>query len=276
MVSLIVPYRLAFTEEDPPGWVIAYFAIDCFFFFDILLCFFTTFQDKESMQEITDRKEIAMAYIRGWFFIDLFSVVPFDYVLAAGNFNQLLRFAKIGKLYKLIRMTRLAKVFKLLKSKKNVISQFTFMMKINSGLERLIFFSIFFFFFFHISACMFVVCAQIEGHRNSWLNPEVQQLPATEQYIMSCYFVVTTISTVGYGDISANTNAERIFCMFLQFIGVSSFTFMSGALSSIISNYDSSQAALQEKLLFLNKLRTTYSIPNDLYLEINKALKYDN
>lgn len=79
-----------------------------------------------------------------------------------------------------------------------------------------------------------------------------------EQYLLAIYFVVTTISTVGYGDISATTTPERIFVICLMLFGVSFFSFMSGALSSIISNYDSSQAELQEKLLFLNKLRSTY------------------
>lgn len=58
-------------------------------------------------------------------------------------------------------------------------------------------------------------------------------------YITSCYFVVTTMSTVGYGDISAGTRAERVFCTLLMFIGVVSFNFISGALASIISSYDS-------------------------------------
>lgn len=86
----------------------------------------------------------------------------------------------------------------------------------------------------------------------------VLSLTPIEQYIMSMYFVVTTIATVGYGDIGPKTTAERVFVIGLELFGVSFFSFMSGALSSIISNYDSSQAALQEKLLFLNKLKQTY------------------
>jgi hypothetical protein len=57
-------------------------------------------------------------------------------------------------------------------------------------------------------------------------------------YIMSVYFTLTTVCTVGYGDILATTEWERMYCIVLMLVGVSAFTFISGALSSIISNYD--------------------------------------
>jgi len=40
--------------------------------------------------------------------------------------------------------------------------------------------------------------------------------------------VLTTTATVGYGDISPTTSAERIFSMMLMFIGVVSFSFLAG------------------------------------------------
>jgi len=69
-------------------------------------------------------------------------------------------------------------------------------------------------------------------------------MEVADQYVMSLYFIVTTISTVGFGDISGTTMVERIVVIFLMLFGVTFFTFMSGALASIISNYDTSQAAL--------------------------------
>jgi len=59
-------------------------------------------------------------------------------------------------------------------------------------------------------------------------------------YILSAYFTVTTVATVGYGDITPVNTNERVFCIVLMVVGVSSFTFVSGALSSILSSYDQS------------------------------------
>jgi len=57
-------------------------------------------------------------------------------------------------------------------------------------------------------------------------------------YVTAVYYTVTTISTVGYGDISGTNNLEKIICCFLMVMGVFFFSFSSGSLTSIISNYD--------------------------------------
>lgn len=68
---------------------------------------------------------------------------------------------------------------------------------------------------------------------------------------------------------------ERLYGCALMLIGVLSFTFISGALSSILSSYDIKQAALQEKVLQLNKLRMHYYVPDALYQDIRSALNFD-
>ena len=68
------------------------------------------------------------------------------------------------------------------------------------------------------------------------------------------YFTVTTILTVGYGDIRAYSNEEKLFCIFLMLIGVLSFSFATGSLSSIISNYDHKEALVKEKIATLNQI----------------------
>ena len=56
--------------------------IDFIFLLDMILTFFTTITDKNSMLELTDKKAIAKDYIRTWFIIDLVSIFPFDEISA--------------------------------------------------------------------------------------------------------------------------------------------------------------------------------------------------
>ena len=53
-------------------------------------------------------------------------------------------------------------------------------------------------------------------------------------YVASYYFTMTTLTTVGYGDIKGHTVIERVVCIFLHLIGVLSYSFASGSLTSII------------------------------------------
>jgi hypothetical protein len=57
-----------------------------------------------------------------------------------------------------------------------------------------------------------------------------------ELYITSLYFIVTTIMTVGYGDIHAVNISEKLLSILLMLIGVVSVSFATGAISSIISD----------------------------------------
>ncbi len=60
--------------------------------------------------------------------------------------------------------------------------------------------------------------------------------------------------TVGYGDIAAANTFERAYVVLLMLIGVVTFSFTTGALSSIITSYDSSQAKLKEKMATLRDI----------------------
>lgn len=68
-----------------------------------------------------------------------------------------------------------------------------------------------------------------------------------EVYIQSFYFTVTTMTTVGYGDMSANTMNEQLFCILLMVLGVIVFTTISGALSSVMTNFDVTSAEQAEQ-----------------------------
>ena len=95
-------------------------------------------------------------------------------------------------------------------------------------------------------------------------------------YIAALYFTFTTITTVGFGDISGGTEDEQIVCIIVMLIGVISFSFATGTLSSILSNIDSQKAKLKQKLGLLHEIKQEYGISNALYDDLRQALKYDH
>ena len=73
-------------------------------------------------------------------------------------------------------------------------------------------------------------------------------------YSLSFYWTITTITTVGYGDVSGKNPTEWVFCSLMMVIGVISFSFANGSLASILSNYDEQNAELLERINILNKV----------------------
>jgi len=93
--------------------------------------------------------------------------------------------------------------------------------------------------------------------------------------VTSIYFTVTTITTVGYGDISGIKAKEKIFCILIMVCGVIAFSFASGSLASIIQNYDTQNAKMAEQLNILNKIYRDYCLPLDLYTRLRKSVKFN-
>ncbi|OHT13164.1 cation channel family protein [Tritrichomonas foetus] len=80
---------------------------------------------------------------------------------------------------------------------------------------------LFFILVVHIYACIFYLIAHIQGINTSWLQEYVQLGFTTDQlYVVCLYFVLTTIFTIGFGDLHPSTSAERIICIFLEVTGV--------------------------------------------------------
>ena len=93
----------------------------------------------------------------------------------------------------------------------------------------------------HIFGCIWIFIGRtmIELGSISWISEgEFENQTAPELYATSYYFTMTTITTVGYGDIHGTCSVEKIVCIFLHLVGVLSYSFLSGALTSIIFNYD--------------------------------------
>ena len=95
-----------------------------------------------------------------------------------------------------------------------------------------------------------------------------------DTYLVSIYFVITTITTVGYGDLSATSPTERIFGIVLMLLGVIGFSFATGVLSSIISNYDNEDARYTAQLAILERLHKTYHdrFPLELLTKLRKTI----
>ena len=118
---------------------------------------------------------IAKAYIKSWFLLDLFAVIPtqvFEINTEGGtsNVNKLLRLARLPRLYRLLRILRLIKIFKILQTY-DTIQTLTDKIKLNAGVTRMIFTLIFAFFSVHLISCFWFLAAKFDDlNPNTWVS----------------------------------------------------------------------------------------------------------
>ena len=83
-------------------------------------------------------------------------------------------------------------------------------------------------------------------------------------YTVSFYFTVTTITTVGYGDISGSNSSEKYVSNFIMVLGVILFSLISTAITTIIQNYDNINIEEQEQRAILDKIISKYRLSKKL------------
>lgn len=114
--TFTTPIDLAFSRlsEENPSFSTFNYTLDFFFVLDIIVMFNSAIQD-EYFNIIDDRKDIAIDYLKCWFFIDVVAIIPLDLLITTNDLNSLIRITRAGKLYKLIKITRLVRLLKVIK-----------------------------------------------------------------------------------------------------------------------------------------------------------------
>ena len=101
ITCILTPISIAFSYKANKISDIPDHIIDTFFLIDIIITFNSAYITDE-FEIIYDRKSITKNYLTGWFFIDVFSIIPFDLLVSRDNekYNKLARVARIGRMQK--------------------------------------------------------------------------------------------------------------------------------------------------------------------------------
>jgi hypothetical protein len=181
-------------------------------------------------------------------------------------------------MYKLIKLTRLIRLFKIFKSKGSLFKKAKSTLNLGEGFERLVFFILMSCMICHIVACMWCFAPTLEedrehdGHIDWLLAKDIIEESIGTKYMFALYFTVTSITTVGYGDIWAHNPIEQIVGIFIMLTGVIGFSLGTSTLTQLLSDYDSSNKKLKEKMDVLKRTYDQYCLPLDLYDRVKKSL----
>ncbi|KAM4691882.1 voltage-gated delayed rectifier potassium channel KCNH4 [Rhinophrynus dorsalis] len=269
-VAVTVPYNVCFTSHDDSvsaarSTIVSDIAVEMLFILDIILNFRTTYVS-HSGQVVYDSRSICIHYLATWFFVDLIAALPFDLLYA---FN-----VTVTSLVHLLKTIRLLRLLRLLQ-KLDRYSQYSAMvLTLLMSMFALL---------AHWMACVWYVIGRKEMESNDpvtwdigWLHELGKRLEAPyinnsiggpsirSAYIASLYFTLSSLTSVGFGNVCANTDAEKIFSICTMLIGALMHAVVFGNVTAIIQRMYSRRSLYHTRMKDLKDFIRVHRLPQQL------------
>ncbi|MEA5496308.1 ion transporter [Limnoraphis robusta] len=261
---LSIPFRIAFKTEADGIWLILDLLSDTVLIADIFLRFKIGYIDQGEF--ITDRQKIRKNYRSTDLKINLIASLPIDFIV------RIFISPVPGYVIGIIRFPRLLRGFQCL----GIFRRWENNVNVNPVVIRMINLVVTIFLIDHWVACLWFFIgevAQISGE--SWLtNASLESARTSTQYLNSLYWSITTLTTVGYGDITPTNDLEIVFTLVIMFLGVSMYAFIIGNVASLIANLDANQGRFREKLDQIQAYMRERRIPAILQQQVRDYYQY--
>ena len=245
LAAIELPVRLLLGYEKNAA--VAYFdwALTIIFSADMLF-------HLQRAKSFRGKGRVAAAYGKWWFFADLLAVIPF-------------RLLPVPALFQLFRLLKLARIAELM-------GQWRHSAVHHANILRLAFFLFWLGLLTHWIACGWLALRGI--------TPEFDK---GTHYLRSLYWCVTTLATVGYGDITPTSNPQMVYAIVVMMLGAAVYGYTIANVASILANIDPAKVRYHEIVEKLTAFMKYRNIPPHLQHRIldynaylwEKRLGYD-
>lgn len=260
--AIEVPARIALGYHLQGVMLVVDLCVTACLLADVVLNFFTGEYIKGQLS--MDRKAVAWNYLKGWFWIDFLAAIPLDLILV-GPLATLTDTARIIRLLRFARMARIAQFMRQL-AQADII---------NISVLRMIFLTFWVVMVAHWAACVWIVLGSGNLFDNeAGINPDNKIPDMFRHYVRSLYWATTTITTIGYGDLTPKDTKQTLYTMLMQLLGAGLYGYVIGNIASLIANMDVARAQYLEKIERIGTFMKFKKIPPEMQQEIRNYYSY--
>jgi len=303
IICFLLPLEICFLDTQgipSPKWLTSLEDFMTFaFIIDLAVNFFTAYRGKDH-ELVIDWKLISLRYLKTHFALDLLAAFPVNYLKtnqkSSGSKLTLAKLARFSRFLRLVRLARLTKLTQFARVVHKMEQKFC----IHRGFSRMNHILLCILFGTHFFCCIWFLIGRsyhyggmpamwpdlsLADQGYSWISQNGYAYPATfanqtvyqditRQYIASFYFCITTMTTVGYGDISAKSTVEQCFCMAMILVGVAWYSYIVSSIPSIVDSWGGSRNMIQRQQEHTNTFIREAHLPIQLAGKIQQHFKH--
>ncbi|XP_011193001.1 uncharacterized protein LOC105218854 isoform X5 [Zeugodacus cucurbitae] len=281
---IILPVAISFFNDDlSTRWIAFNCLSDTIFLIDIVVNFRTGIMQQDNAEQvILDPKLIAKHYLKTWFFLDLISSIPLDYIflifnqdfsdsfqiLHAGRALRILRLAKLLSLVRLLRLSRLVRY----------VSQWeeVYFLNMASVFMRIFNLICMMLLIGHWSGCLQFLVPMLQGFpSNSWVSiNELQESYWLEQYSWALFKAMSHMLCIGYGRFPPQSLTDMWLTMLSMISGATCYALFLGHATNLIQSLDSSRRQYREKVKQVEEYMAYRKLPRDMRQRITEYFEH--
>ncbi|WOK98620.1 hypothetical protein Cni_G07332 [Canna indica] len=263
------PFELAFPKVGSGSLLIFDLIVDCFFGIDIVVSFFVAYFNRSTYLLVEDRRKIAKRYLtRPWFVMDVASTVPFQviYRILTGRTNGAPVFAVVNML-RLWRLRRASMLFARLE--KDI--RFSYFWTRYVKLICVTLFAV------HTAGCVYYFMAtKYKDKENTWIGSQIADFEERSiwlGYTYAMYWSITTLTTVGYGDLHAWNTGEKVFTIFLMLFNIGLTAYLIGNMTNLIVHAATRTFLMRNTINQLSRFASKHRLPDGMRDQIMAHLQ---
>jgi len=279
--AAFVPLRVCFAAEAEGVMWYVEVTVTLFFILDMYFTFNTVYFDLTSGEWVVDRRRIAGNYLKSWFWIDAPSSVPVELIDVAlqGESNDTLGLLQLLRLFRLLRLLRLLKI-------EGYVDMIEEHYDVNLRSLRIFFMLLKISFLAHFLGCFWFGIHVLSGY----IDPTNEQptwateydngraadddTPLEIRYLYSVYWSVTTLTTVGYGDVVPQNTFERLYALGTMLLSAIVFGYLISNIGALVASADRQAAKKEANLDMVRDYVKFRRLPYDMATRVKKHYSF--